>query len=278
LDIAGAKMRKLAESGLKTAKNNRLNIHCWRGGMRSASVAWLFETCGIKCSIIEGGYKSYRRFTHEYFSLPFNLQIIGGMTGSGKSEILDKLSDLSYQVLKLEKIAHHKGSAFGNLGEEPQKSNEQFENDLFTALYDFDIKKPIFVEDESRSIGRNIIPPVFFASMMIGRMIFIEMNQQLRIKRLVEDYGKSPAEDLKKSIEKISKKLGGLNTQMANSFLDEGKLANAAEISLRYYDKTYNFGLSQKQNIENITIKTETSDAHINAKTIVEILRNKKII
>jgi tRNA 2-selenouridine synthase len=278
LNIAGAKMRKLAESGLKTAKNDELIVHCWRGGMRSASVAWLFETCRIKCSVIDGGYKSYRRYIHEYFSLPFRLIIIGGMTGSGKTEILEELSDLSFQVLKLEKIAHHKGSAFGNLGEEPQRTNEQFENELFTALQGFDIKKPIFVEDESRSIGRNIIPPEFFACMSESPLIFIDMNQGLRIKRLVDDYGKFPVAELKNSIEKISDKLGGLNARTAISFLDGGNLANSAEISLKYYDKTYMYGLSHKHNSQKISICTETSDAKVNAGSIITVLHNKGII
>jgi tRNA 2-selenouridine synthase len=161
LEIAGNKMRILAEKGLNASQNKKIIVHCWRGGMRSASVAWLFETCGIKAFILNGGYKAYRTFIFDYFSKPLNLLILGGLTGSGKSVILQELEVQSFQVLKLETLANHKGSAFGNLGEPPQNSNEQFENDIFTTLRRFDPDKPIFVEDESRNIGRNIIPVRF---------------------------------------------------------------------------------------------------------------------
>jgi tRNA 2-selenouridine synthase len=278
LDIAGKKMRALAELGLKTAKNKELLIHCWRGGMRSASMAWLFETCGIRCRVLNGGYKSYRNHIRKCFSLPENLLVIGGMTGSGKSDILVELENHSFQVLKLERIANHKGSAFGNLGELPQKSNEQFENDVFTALSKFDMKQPIFVEDESRNIGRNIIPLEFFLKMSGSRQILIEMDKELRIKRLVDDYGKFSSQELKECILKISKRLGGQNTQAAIDFLENGKLEEAAEISLRYYDKTYNFGLLRKVKNETIKIHLDNPEAKSNTSQILLTLKNSGLI
>lgn len=246
--------------------------------MRSASMAWLFETCGIHCFVIKGGYKSYRQFIHNYFSLPFNLLVIGGMTGSGKSAILEELAKHSYQVLKLEEIAHHKGSVFGNLGEQSQNTNEQFENDIFTALNCFDIKKPIFVEDESRNIGRNTIPSDFFVNMSVSRLIVADMDKTLRICRLVEDYGRFPKQDLKDCIEKISKRLGGQNARSAIVSVDEGKPEIAVGISLLYYDKTYNFDLSRKKSSEVMTILMESSDSKKNANKIIEVLRENSLI
>jgi tRNA 2-selenouridine synthase len=278
LDLAGKKMRILAESALRISKNNQLLLHCWRGGMRSASTAWLFETCDIKCSVIKGGYKSYRNYIREYLSLPFNFVVIGGFTGSGKTEILSILSDLNYQALKLEELAHHKGSAFGHLGEKQQNTNEQFENDVFTELYGLDLKKPIFVEDESISIGRNIIPPELFKTMSVSRLIIADMDKELRIRRLVKDYGSFTTQELKECIERISKRLGGKNTQLAMISLDEGKIEIAAGISLQYYDKAYKFGLLQKKNFEIIEILFESSDSISNASKILNVLNNKNII
>jgi tRNA 2-selenouridine synthase len=271
-------MRFLAESALKITRYNQLLLHCWRGGMRSASMAWLFETYGIKCSVIIGGYKSYRHYIREYLSLPFNLVVIGGFTGTGKTEILSIFSDLNYQVINLEELAHHKGSAFGHLGEKQQSTNEQFENDVFTKLYGLDIKKPIFVEDESSSIGRNIIPPELFKTISVSRLIFTDMDRELRIRRLVEDYGSFTKQELKECIEKISKRLGGYNTQMAISSLDEGKFEIAAGISLQYYDKAYKFGLLQKKNSEIIEILFESSDSITNANKVLNVLNDKNII
>lgn len=278
VDIAGRKMRKLAELALKIAPDKQVIVHCWRGGMRSASMAWLFETCGIQCYIISGGYKVYRNFIRGYFGMPFRLIVIGGMTGSGKSAILDKIENLSFQVLKLEKIAHHKGSAFGNLGEHPQSTNEQFENNLFEALLNFDIDKPVFVEDESRNIGRNIIPPVFFDRISISPLIVVEMDKGLRISRLVKEYGLFSTNELRSCIEKISKRLGGLNTQSAITFLEMGQIEEAAGISLGYYDKAYKNGLARKTNSKVIKVELINADEEINAYKIIEVLKYNDLI
>ena len=89
LDFAGKKLVELAKEGEKKAgKNKTLLVHCWRGGMRSKSMVWLFETLGLTCFLLEGGYKSYRRFVQEEFSKPLKLNVIGGCTGSGKTDIL----------------------------------------------------------------------------------------------------------------------------------------------------------------------------------------------
>ncbi len=278
LDIAGRKMRSLAEKALKTARNKQLIIHCWRGGMRSSSMAWLFEACGIQCHVLTGGYKTYRNYAREYFNLDYKLLVIGGMTGSGKTAILDEIEKHSQQVLKLEAIANHKGSAFGNLGESPQDTNEQFENNLFEALFLLKKEKPIFLEDESRNIGYNIIPPEFFKTMTLSPLIVIEMDKDLRVGRLVEDYGKYTKEELSACIEKISKRLGGLNTKLAIDFLEEGKTAEAADLSLYYYDKAYTNGLLRKINSEIIKVPVKSPDALINAIKILEILQTKNLI
>ncbi|MCB8995036.1 MAG: tRNA 2-selenouridine(34) synthase MnmH [Bacteroidales bacterium] len=278
LEIAGKKMRSMAEAALKTAVNKKLIVHCWRGGMRSASMAWLFESCGISCYILTGGYKTYRSYARSFFSTPFKYIVIGGMTGSGKSAILDELEKNSYQVLKLEEIANHKGSAFGMLGEKPQNENEQFENDVFTSLFQFDENKAVFVEDESRNIGRNIVPPELFEKMTEASLLVIEMPREIRVKRLVNDYGVFSKEELKECVLKIAKRLGGDNTRKALESLDEGLPEIAADISLNYYDKTYGYGLSVKKNKEIIRLPVETADAKINSREILRVLHRNGIL
>lgn len=109
-------------------------IHCWRGGMRSAAIAWLLDLYGFKVYTLIGGYKKYRHWVVETFSLPFFFTILGGYTGSGKTYVLDELAKKGITVINLEKLANHKGSAFGNIGMPEQPTQEMFENLLAKEL------------------------------------------------------------------------------------------------------------------------------------------------
>ena len=149
LDLVGPKMKDFAASARDIAPGGEALLHCWRGGMRSNSMAWLLNTVGIKTSTLEGGYKSYRRFAQAFFTKPLNLIVIGGMTGSGKTEVLEALEKKGIQVIHLERLARHKGSVFGGIGMPVQPTTEQFENDLFTLLMQLDSQEPVFIEDES---------------------------------------------------------------------------------------------------------------------------------
>ncbi len=133
-DFVGPKMSQIAKLAQKAAPQKRVFIHCWRGGMRSSGIGWLLKTAGFEVSVLEGGYKTYRRFVRQKLGEEINLIVLGGKTGSGKSDILNELATFGEQIIDLEKIAHHKGSAFGDLGQEKQPSNEQFENNLYLEL------------------------------------------------------------------------------------------------------------------------------------------------
>ncbi len=164
LEIVGSKLKSFANTARKLSKNNQLLVHCWRGGMRSSSMAWLFEMVGIKTFILEGGYKAFRNYGKSQLAASKKLIILGGLTGSGKTETLLKIKEKGEQVVDLEGLAHHKGSAFGSLGQKPQLPNEQFENNLIYEWLTLDITKSIWLEDESHSIGSNWIPNEHFTS------------------------------------------------------------------------------------------------------------------
>lgn len=278
LSFAGQKLRQLAELGLQFAPDKELLVYCWRGGMRSASMSWLFAQCGIRCKVLKGGYKSFRRYASEYFEKPYRFIVIGGMTGTGKSDILDVISEKGYQVLKLERIAHHKGSVFGSLGQQPQNGNEQFENEMFNELRKYDVHKPVFIEDESRNIGKNTIPKGIFERMANSPIIVIEMEISLRIKRLIKEYGYHDQASLIRSIEKIFKRLGGLNTREAIQSIERKDMETAAMLILTYYDKTYTYGLSRKRNPIILSYKAKTEDPARNAAEILELVRNSTLM
>ncbi|MBK8554971.1 MAG: tRNA 2-selenouridine(34) synthase MnmH [Lewinellaceae bacterium] len=162
LDLVGPKMGHFVVEALKLSRNKKLAVHCWRGGQRSKSMAWLLRLAGCDVVTLNGGYKAFRHEALDQYHLhPYNLRVVGGRTGSGKTKVLQALRDMGEQIIDLEGLAHHKGSAFGAIGEQEQPSVEQFENDLFFALRALDPQKRIWIENESRSIGRVYIPTGF---------------------------------------------------------------------------------------------------------------------
>ncbi len=246
LDFAGPKMTSYVRKALRMARQKQLLLYCWRGGMRSASMAWLFETAGMDCYLLKGGYKSFRQYVLAYFGNVFPFIVIGGLTGSGKTAVLKSLAEMGEQILDLEHLAHHKGSAFGNLGEKAQHSTEHFENKICSELLPLQMNRTIWIEDESRNIGRNIIPAGIYDQIRSAPVIFLDVPLMERVKRLVEDYAGFSKDELCGSIHKISQRLGGNITRKAIEAVTKGDYKLTAEMVLHYYDKTYLFGLSKR--------------------------------
>jgi tRNA 2-selenouridine synthase len=239
LELTGPKMKDFVEKAGSLAPDGELSLYCWRGGMRSNSLAWLFNTSGLKACTLEGGYRAYRRYVHEYYNQPFSLIVIGGMTGSGKTEILEVLGEKGFQVIHLENLASHKGSVFGHLGMEAQPSTEQFENNLFGVLKELDPRKPAFIEDESLSVGRVFIPRSFYTRMSQSPFLKLNVPFDARVRRLVLDYGKADPDDLVASVSRIERRLGKENAAKAIGFIRDNRLEDAVRIILQYYDKIY---------------------------------------
>ncbi|MCB2197425.1 MAG: tRNA 2-selenouridine(34) synthase MnmH [Bacteroidetes bacterium] len=273
LEIVGTKLRHFADTARKLAVNNSILVHCWRGGMRSESMAWLFETVGIKTYILEGGYKAFRRFGKQKLAESKNIIILGGLTGSGKTEKLLRLKEYGEQVVDLEGLAHHKGSAFGSLGQEPQPTNEQFENNLLYEWLSLDITKPIWLEDESHSIGTNWIPDELFKTMRNATVIKVDLDKNVRIERLLSEYANFDEQHLENCILRIGKRLGGQNVKSAIESLKNGDLRNVADITLAYYDKSYSFGLNQRDKDSVHSIQFDSDDPEKNAKKLIEFAK-----
>jgi len=273
LEIVGPKMVAFVKEARKLAPTKRLYIHCWRGGMRSESMAWLFETSGINSLIIEGGYKAYRQYIKKAFANEASFIILGGMTGSGKTAILNKLKLLGEQVIDLEGIAKHKGSAFGGINQDQQPSTEQFENNLYKEWRKFDLNKPIWLEDESKSIGRVQIPDEIFLRMRQSRVIEIKMPKTQRIAILEKDYTRLDPEELIQSTLRISKRLGGLKTRESIEAIKNNNFNLAIDIVLDYYDKSYMKGLNSREPQTLFPINIEEIDPEVNAKIIQNFAR-----
>ncbi|HYX08620.1 MAG TPA: tRNA 2-selenouridine(34) synthase MnmH [Bacteroidales bacterium] len=270
LDFVGPKMSSMVKTAGSLSTKDRVLVYCWRGGMRSNSVAWLLNTAGIETSTLAGGYKSYRRFLRQKLSEPLNLIVLSGMTGSGKTDFLSRLSETGEQVIDLEGLANHRGSAFGAIGQPPQPTTEAFENLLLGKILQFDPQKRIWIEDESKSIGRVFVPDELYEQMDRASSLVIEMSREMRAARLVEEYASFDKEQLCSSLAKISKRMGGNNTKLAIESIQNNNFLGAAGICLEYYDKTYKFGLKKHNRRTVTTVRLTEEDPGINTETILK--------
>lgn len=271
LGLTGAKLEKLAAQALSHSRDNKLLIHCWRGGMRSSSVAWLMGLLGVQTATLKKGYKAFRHYVIESFDLPSRLVVLGGRTGSGKTLILDELKKQGEQVIDLETLASHKGSAFGGLGQDEKKryTQEQFENELAVLIRHFNPDQKIWIEDESRTIGRIVIPQGLWKNMRNSRVVFLEIPQEKRVEYLIRQYARESAmPQLKEAFDSIQKRLGNERYEHCIEALEQKDYFTACKLALDYYDRAYEFGLS-KRPAEKI-IKKQFDD--LNIKEITSVL------
>ncbi|MCO6496566.1 MAG: tRNA 2-selenouridine(34) synthase MnmH [Chitinophagaceae bacterium] len=233
-------------------------VHCWRGGMRSGAIAWLLSLYGYKVYVLDGGYKSFRRWVLDQFEKKYLFSLLGGFTGSGKTELLYELEKQGKKIIDLERLANHKGSAFGALGMEKQPSQEMFENRLAIKLWEASktaTGDPIWLEDESRHIGIVHIPNTMWEQMRSSQLYFLEIPQEERLEYITGEYGKFSTAELSACVLKIQKRLGGLETQNAVNHLKNNEIKECFAILLRYYDKLYQHSLMNRENISQILHK-----------------------
>ena len=247
LDLALPKTGMFIDQVRNSTDYDKILLHCWRGGMRSASMAQVFEKAGYEVYILEGGYKSYRQFIRQEFSKEASIVVLGGFTGSGKTELLKSLEQQGEQVIDLEKLASHKGSVFGSFGQPGQPTNEQFENNLYSEWSSMDFSKPVWLEDESRMIGNVALPEPVFSQIQNGILVLLEVEKNTRVERLVQEYARFEKEQLGGAISKIKERLGGTRTAMAINALENKRYSEVADIVLEYYDKAYQFSIDRRK-------------------------------
>ncbi|MGL5081809.1 MAG: tRNA 2-selenouridine(34) synthase MnmH [Microcoleaceae cyanobacterium] len=245
-EIAGPKFAQFIAQAQELAPERRIRLYCWRGGMRSEAVGWVLEMAGFQVSLLQGGYKAFRHWGQSLFEQPQNIIILGGMTGTGKTEVLQALKKLGEQTLDLEALANHRGSSYGALGQPPQPTNEQFWNLITVQWSQLDRQRPVWIEAESKRIGLCRIPESLFLRMEQAPVAEIQRPRAERLNLLVKVYGEFTVEDLVKATERIRKRLGGLNTQIAVELLNQGNLLEAFDLILQYYDKTYSYDLKRR--------------------------------
>lgn len=274
LEFFGKKMVAMVEEAERICKDRKKEVvvHCWRGGMRSAAVAWLLDLYGFKVLLLMGGYKAYRRWALLQFEKNYNLKIVGGCTGANKTGVLQEFESKGELVIDLEKLAAHKGSAFGNLDLLPQPGQEHFENLLALELHRKSKEhKVIWLESESQRIGLINVPLSFHKAMNAAPLLYLDVPFEQRLNLLVKQYGIYNKEKLINAIVRITKKLGGLETKTAVNALLEDDLHSCFSVLLKYYDKLYFRSLEagKKENRTIVTVPAESTDAKLNSNIIL---------
>jgi len=260
----------------KVSLEKQVAVHCWRGGMRSHAFAQhLSANNFLNVYLITGGYKAYRNFVLQSFDKEVKLIIIGGYTGSGKTEILKFLREDNKQVIDLEVLANHKGSAFGGIDNLSQPTTEQFENILFHEWNKIDFSKFLFLEDESFSIGSINLPIALYKKMCNAPLFFLDIPKEERAKYLVNEYANIDKQALAAALKRISKRLGDQNTKAALEFLEKENYFEVAMIALKYYDKAYQEVLTHREGKNIFILKLNKVDHQENAMGLKKYIESK---
>lgn len=268
-DFTGPKWSGFIKTALEIAPDKKIGVHCWRGGMRSGAMAWALNLYGFEVTLLEGGYKAFRNWVLNKFNEEYKILILGGMTGSGKTRVLKELKNKGQQVIDLEGLADHQGSSYGSMGKETQPSQEYFENLFATELDAIDNKVPLWLEDESLTIGKRFIPNGIWHQMRVATVLKMVVPTEKRIQFLAQEYGGLDPEFLVASTERIGKRLGPVQTRDAVTAIRENRMPDFVKQVLIYYDKTYSGGQSKRVPASLHSIECPDTDESKNAERIL---------
>ena len=231
-------------------------------GLRSGSMAWLADLLDLSPVVLAGGYKAYRAWAQRQFDQPWPIRVMGGRTGTGKTDLLLALQRRGVGVVDLEGLAHHRGSSFGGLGLAPQPSTEHYENLLAEALQSERERgaEAIWLEAESVQVGHCRIPKALFDQMRAAPVLEIQRNLNERVQQLVDVYGQQGAGELAEATQRISRRLGPQRTKEALDAIDAADWGTACRAMLDYYDRCYDHELSRSPGRDSVDLSGLTAD------------------
>jgi tRNA 2-selenouridine synthase len=275
-DLTGNKWSSFIKQALEISPAKKIAVHCWRGGMRSGAMAWALDLYGFEVYLIEGGYKNYRRWSAAQFEKTYQLTVVGGMTGSGKTKLLHQLRLTGQQVIDLEDLAQHQGSSYGTMNKMVQPTQEQFENNLAFQLNQLDENRLIWIEDESLTIGKRCIPNSFWYQMRNSLLLNLNVPHEYRVELLAAEYGALDKTFLIECTERIWKRLGPEQTKNAILAIEEDRMPDFIRIVLVYYDKTYKTGLDKRDKEKVITVDIDSKDLIANAAQMLALIQESE--
>ncbi|MEO0416457.1 MAG: tRNA 2-selenouridine(34) synthase MnmH [Verrucomicrobiota bacterium] len=228
-------------------KDYRPLLCCWRGGLRSSSMATVLRSVGWQAGVVTGGYRAYRHFVVNFLKefTPARVIVINGYTGSGKTLLLKTLATMGQQVLDLEGLANHKGSVFGGDPNHPQPAQKRFESLIYDQLVQFDPSVPIFIEAESAKVGRLNLPNPLWQQMKGASVFEVSCSLANRANYLVDDYHEW-LDDEDRILTTIERLRGfhahALLDQWCNDAREKQWQALVESLLSEHYDKRYKSG------------------------------------
>ena len=260
-------------------------IYCWRGGERSGAFTHILNRIGWKAMQLEGGYQGFRRIVIdclEQSAQQFSFQVICGMTGSGKTRILQELKVLGAQVLDLEALAIHRGSVLGNEPNIEQPSQKAFETALWNALRMLDPKRPVLVESESKKVGGLHIPDELMEKIRKGVCIELRSSPATRVSWLMREYHHflTDTNYFKQKLALLTAHYGKVQIAKWNDAIDAGDFPNLVEeLLVKHYDPSYSSSIVR--NFPNydrekyVELESDNDQAFAkSAKAIIEKLKS----
>ena len=276
LEFVGPKMADFVrEANRINAAKEPMRMYCFRGGQRSQSLSWLLEKGGFEITLLSDGYKGYRQEVVRSFLEPQQIMVLSGCTGAGKTRILHALRERAQQVVDLEELASHKGSAFGGYHQPEELTTEMFHNLLHQAWSKLDRDRITWLEDEGRTLGKLLVPDEVWAQMRKAPVIFLDIPQQERVKLLVEEYADYDDALLRESLNKIVERLGGLAHRECLEALEEKRYDAVARRCLDYYDKAYRHCVKKRDPEPYWELPLEGVDTESNVEALLEFYREK---
>jgi len=250
-------------------------IYCWRGGERSGAFTHILNRIGWKAMQLESGYQGFRRTVIdglEHFANTFTFQVICGMTGSGKTRVLQDIGKLGLQILDLEGLAVHRGSVLGNEPNIEQPSQKGFETALWNALRNLDPSKPVFVESESKKVGGLHVPDALMEKIRNGVCIELRSSAQTRVSWLIREYHHflTDTDNFKHKLGLLTAHYGKVQIAKWNEAIDAGNFPELVEeLLVMHYDPSYQSSIVRnfpQYKIENfVQLENDTDEAFAKA-------------
>jgi tRNA 2-selenouridine synthase len=244
LELTCARFAAMVGEIVALAAGRPILVYCWRGGLRSLSMAILLETTGYPVQQLRGGYKAFRAGVLAYFDNfvpPAPLVVIHGMTGTGKTTFINGLDRRDWTTIDLEGLARHRGSAFGEVGLEQALSQKRFDTLLWDAFRRAPADRTIVLEGESQRIGRISLPGNLYEVMAASCKVWCTASLETRIRRLAEEYARTEHRTaMAAALQRIRKKLGAQRHDELARMLETWDVEGFARgLIEHYYDKLY---------------------------------------